>query len=113
MLQRKRPSAIGQADYYGVVANTAARIMAHAKAGEVLLEANLPFTKGDPAQYQKTHVVHASAGSDGVSAKIELQPHGTFQLKGLASPTPILRMMWPEWTNQDGKIAGTLCRLFV
>ena len=42
-LQRKRPTAIGAADYYGVVANTAARVMGLAQPGQILIEGNLPL----------------------------------------------------------------------
>jgi class 3 adenylate cyclase len=88
MLQRKLPTAVGQADYYGVVANTAARIMGKAAPGQVLVEANLPFTKGDPSQCQKSHSLHVMIEGTNQGAEIELCPHGTFQLKGLATPTP-------------------------
>jgi class 3 adenylate cyclase len=94
MLQRKRPTAVGQADYYGVVANTAARIMGQAKPGQVLLEGNLPFTHGDPAQCRKVHYVHVHNYSSGKSASIELHPHGFVKLKGLEQSTPVFRV----WT---------------
>ena len=87
MLQRKRPTAVGNADYYGVVANTAARVMSRAKPGQVLVEANLPFTRGDPTKFSKKHTVQVGFRGMTKVAEIELHPHGTAKLKGLEKAT--------------------------
>ena len=92
MLQRKRPTAAGHADYYGVVANTAARVMAQAKPGQVLGEGNLPFIRGDHTQYSKTHTVQVPARGMQNDAQIELRPHGTAKLKGLAGKTHVFEV---------------------
>lgn len=92
MLQRKRPTATGQADYYGVVANTAARVMALAEPGQVLVEGNLPFIREGFNRHDKAYKVAVKLESEGMSGDVTLAPHGTFKLKGLSRPTSVFRV---------------------
>jgi hypothetical protein len=94
-LQRKRPTAVGQADYYGVIANTAARIMAKAAPGQVLIEGHLPFTKHDRSLCKIAHEMRVGLNTeDGCKgeATLTLKPLGRYQFKGLSFPLPIFEV---------------------
>ena len=94
MPQRKRPTALGQADYYGVVANTAARIMALAKPGRTWIEGHLPFDTRQRGVYDVPHALEVDllGGDTREVGTIRLEPRGWFNLKGLPKPTPIFEV---------------------
>lgn len=97
MLERKRPTPLGHADYYGVVANTAARVMALAPAGRVCIEGHLPFSPRHRYVYDLTHrlVVHLTDGGLPQRSAIRLVPRGHFSLKGLPAPVPVFEVRLP------------------
>ena len=103
-LQRKRPTALGQADYYGATANTAARIMAHAQPGQVLIEGNLPFHGSSHAAHKMAHtlLVNLSGQKATCIERMILQPMEPKRLKGLPNLTPIFRVRYRgSWLVQQ------------
>lgn len=91
MLQRKRPTAIGHADYYGVVANTAARMMALAPPGRTLIEGGLPFVHRHRWVHDVQHTLEVDLvdGDTLRRSTIRLLPLGRYDVKGLPTPVPI------------------------
>jgi class 3 adenylate cyclase len=93
LLQRKRPTAVGQADYYGVVANTAARIMAKASPGQILIEGHLPFTARVKDAYTLPHNFDVDVPGSQRGGTILLVPRGHVRFKGLPKPTPLFEVI--------------------
>jgi len=98
-LQRKRPTAMGTADYYGVTANTAARIMAKALPGQVLIDGHIPFLSRTREVFDEVHAMGVELRSASCSEKVGavlLYPRGKHLLKGIRKPVPIfeVRLMY-------------------
>ena len=96
-MQRKRPTALGQADYYGAVANTAARVMAITKPGAICVEGHLPFGLTRHKQvYDVPHLLEVDLcdeEDDALSVGlIKLVPKGKFPMKGVPRPAPIFEV---------------------
>jgi class 3 adenylate cyclase len=94
MLQRKRPTALGQADYYGAVANTAARVMALTQPGQIWIEGHLPFDTRHRRVFDVPHTLEVdlvARAAPGVGT-IRLEPRGHFAMKGLPKPAPIFEV---------------------
>jgi class 3 adenylate cyclase len=94
MLSRKRPTALGQADYYGVVANTAARIMGLTNPGCIWIEGHLPFSTRQKQVFGVRHAIEIDllGGPKPEKGKIWLEPQGFFQIKGLPKPAPVFEV---------------------
>eukprot|EP00892_Ulva_mutabilis_P010800 jgi/Ulvmu1/8092/UM004_0331.1 len=98
-LQRKRPTAMGTADYYGVTANTAARIMAKASPGQVLIDGHLPFASRSREAHGEVHAMGVELRTASCTQKagaLVLYPLGRHLLKGIQNPVPIFeaRATW-------------------
>lgn len=87
---------MGTADYYGVTANTAARIMAKALPGQVLIDGHLPFSSRSREVHDEVHAMGVELQSASFSQKVGavvLYPLGRHLLKGIRNPIPIFEVL--------------------
>lgn len=94
-LQRKRPTGTGRADYYGVTANTAARIMSKACPGQTLI-GGIALPSASYEAGGETNVVEFESSNVTASAQqpgiVRLLPLGRHLLKGIRKPVAIFEV---------------------